>query len=149
MGFISGTGANSLEKIHNLPSFFSDGILELPMQSIPWKEAVCDLNNLTDDPNKIINYVIFPYPDGGWAAQAVPPSLDKEFEKRFPLLKEATSELKESNPKLWVHPGEFFARFAETKEDAIKLCKSSKEIQKKYLDLVDSWKWFYDNEIEF
>ena len=54
-------------------------------------------------------------------------------------------KLKEANPKLWIHPGKFFARFAETKEDAIKLCKLSREIQMNYLQLIDSWKAFYND----
>lgn len=136
----------TIETLYRNPSFFSDGILELPSQSIPWKETVCLLNSQTQDPTKSIDYVIFPYPDGGWAVQAVPPSLEEEFDKRFPILKEAMPKLKEANPKLWIHPGKFFARFAETKEDAIKLCKLSREIQINYLQLIDSWKAFYNDD---
>ena len=136
----------TIKTLYENPSFFSDGILELPSQSIPWKETVCYLNSQIKDPSKSINYVVFPYPDGGWACQAVPPSLENEFEKRFPLLKKAGSKLIESSPKLWVHPGKFFARFAETKEDAIELCKSSKDIQDDYIQLIDKWKNYYNDD---
>ncbi len=125
----------TIKTLYENPSFFSSGILELPSQSIPWKEAVCNINSQTKDPTKSINFVLFPYPDGGWACQAVPPSLEQEFEKRFPFSKD-------DDTNMWVHPGKFFARGAKTKEEAIDLSI--------YSQFIERWKNYYnDDELDF
>lgn len=64
--------------------FFYNGILEIPSQTMLWEETVININSNTEM-NSRINFVVFPYPNGGWAAQCVPPSLKDIFAQRIPF----------------------------------------------------------------
>ena len=109
---------------------FNNGILEIPSQTISWVETVVTINNYNDNINTLrhitINFVIFPYPDGGWAAQAVPPSLENKFGQRIPFPAEwagQTDKLPEiSGVKDALRcNGRFFVR-ASTKEAIVEMC---------------------------
>lgn len=108
----------------------SDGILELPVQTMPWKEAVISYNE-TRKPE--INFVIFPHPTGGWALQCVPPTMEQEFDQRIPLPKEwagktdkALQEVSGIKDAIRCHNGLFFAK-AETKKSVMEMCKIATE----------------------
>lgn len=99
-------------------------VLEIPSQYIDWKTSVIKANNTK---YTSIDFVIFPYPNGGYAAQAVPPSINEPFKQRVPFPKEWAG-LTTTLPKVsgidtatFCHNNLFFAR-ADTKEDVIKLC---------------------------
>lgn len=116
-----------------------DGILELPVQTMPWKEAVVDYNKKRKTK---INFVIFPHPTGGWALQSVPPTMKKEFEQRIPLPKEwagktdkALQEASGIKDAIRCHNGLFFAK-AETKQSVIEMCKIATEKWKKKSILI-------------
>lgn len=64
---------------------FHHGILEIPAQTLYWRDPIIQLNASTKNREKQINFVIFPYPDGGWAAQCVPPSWENKFGQRIPF----------------------------------------------------------------
>lgn len=104
---------------------FHNGILEIPSQTIDWLENVININNTAE--TNLINFVIFPYPNGGWAAQCVPPSLKEKFGQRIAFPKEwagQTNKLPEISGivgSTFCHNGCFFAR-ATNKEDIIKMC---------------------------
>lgn len=100
-------------------------ILEIPNQYIDWQPIVIEHNSF---PTGLIYFVVFPYPAGGYAAQAVPPSLEKHLEQLVPFPKEwagLTSTLPEVSgveTATFCHNNLFFVR-ADTKEDVIKLCE--------------------------
>lgn len=115
----------TIESNWNSTNYFKNGILEIPSQTMDWVETVISINNSTE--SKKINFVIFPYPDGGWAAQCVPPSLENKFAKRvpFPAIWAGKTD---SLPKIsgidgatFCHNGCFFVR-ARNKEDVTKMC---------------------------
>lgn len=116
---------NIIENNWNSPNYFQHGILEIPSQTIMWQEAVININASTKI-NKI-NFVIFPYPNGGWATQCVPPSLQNKFGKRIPFPKKwagQTDKLPEISGvegATFCHNGCFFAR-ASTKDSVIQMC---------------------------
>ena len=118
----------SLEKIENSENNFLNNIFEIPCQSIPWLDTVIKINDSVSSLKKnSIYFVIFPYTAGGWAAQCVPPSLEKKFEQIIPFPKEWAGQT-DKLPKIsgvptatFCHNGRFFAR-AKTKEDIIKMC---------------------------
>ena len=100
-------------------------IIELPSQTTPWLESVVEFNQKKD---YCVNFVIFPYPDGGWAAQCVPPSMEKRFEQLVPFPKEWAGGNMTTLPRItgikdatFCHNGRFFAR-AMTKESIIEMC---------------------------
>lgn len=104
----------------------NDGVLEIPVQTMPWQESVVNFN---ETHAQKINFVIFPYPDGGWAAQCVPPSMEKKFEQRIPFPKKWAGGNEKTLPEVsgisdatFCHNGRFFAR-AKTKESVLKMCK--------------------------
>lgn len=109
----------------------SHSILEIPSQTFPWLEALCNYNiDFAWSDTNCINFVIFPYPSGGWAAQCVPPSLEKKFEQRISFPKEWAGQT-ENLPKIsgvkdatFCHNGCFFVR-AKTKEGVIALCENA------------------------
>ena len=80
--FVKEISKDIIESNWKNAEFFKNGILELPGQTVLWVEPTIRINNSTENP---INFVIFPYPDGGWAAQCVPPSLENNFGKRIPF----------------------------------------------------------------
>lgn len=106
---------------------FCNHILELPCQTIPWKESVIKHNKSAESDEDIVNFVIFPYPNGGWAAQCVPPSMEEEFNQRIPFPKEwagQTDKLPEISgvkDATFCHNGCFFVR-ANTYLGIRKMC---------------------------
>ena len=117
---------NTILNSWNDMNCFHNGILEIPSQTIEWVETVININNSTK--TKKVDFVIFPYPDGGWAAQCVPPSLTNKFRQRIPFPKKwagQTNKLPEITgiaDATFCHNGCFFVR-AKTKEAITKLCK--------------------------
>ena len=109
----------------NDSSFFNNGILQIPSQTIDWVETVININESAK--NKHINFVVFPYPTGGWAAQCVPPSFKNKFGKRIAFPKEwagqtdKLSEISGVKDSTFCHNGCFFVR-ASSKEAIIKMC---------------------------
>lgn len=105
---------------------FHNGILELPSQTIEWVETVIAINHSTQ--TKQVNFVIFPYPNGGWAAQCVPSSLTNKFSQRIPFPKKwagQTNKLPEISGiagATFCHNGCFFVR-AKTKKAITKMCQ--------------------------
>lgn len=102
-----------------------DGILQISAQNMPWQEIVVGIN---EDNDNAVKFVIFPYPAGGWAAQSVPPSMQKQFSQLVPFPKEWAGGNENTLPKIsgvrtatFCHNGRFFAR-AKTKEDIITMC---------------------------
>ena len=107
----------------------NDKIFELPAQTFPWNEPIIDYNAFHYN---VVDFVIFPYPAGGWAAQCVPPSRDKIFEQRIPFPKEwagQTTNLPQISGVLgatFCHNNCFFVR-ASTKEAVMLMCKKAIE----------------------
>lgn len=102
------------------------GILELPTQTINWLEEVLKYN---ESHNNSIKFVIFPYPAGGFAAQCVPPSIEKRMSQLVPFPKEWAGENEETLPKISgikgaisCHNGRFFAK-ASTKKAIVDMCR--------------------------
>ncbi len=95
-----------------------ENILVLPSQTIPWKEEITRHNINSEEK---IDFVVFPYPAGGFALQCVPPSPKEEdqFLQRIPLPDEWAGETTEL-PRIsgissatFCHNGKFFARANE------------------------------------
>ena len=105
--------------------YYFDGILEIPSQTIDWLETTIEINSSNN--NRKINFVIFPYPAGGWAAQCVPPSLSEKFAQRIPFPSEWAGqtdklpEISKVEGANFCHNGCFFIR-ATSKEAVVKLC---------------------------
>ena len=101
--------------------------MEIPSQTIDWIETVVNLNKTNE--NNPVNFVIFPYPNGGWAAQCVPPSLSKKFEQRVSFPKswagqtDKLSGISGVTGSTFCHNGCFFAR-AISKESIINMLSS-------------------------
>lgn len=100
-------------------------ILQIPSQNIKWQEAIISFNQTATFP---VDFVVFPYPNGGFAAQAVPKSLDNLFSKRIPFPNAWAAQGKEL-PKIsgiktaeFCHNNLFFAR-AQTLKDVCKMCE--------------------------
>lgn len=100
-------------------------ILQIPSQNIKWQESIILFNQTATFP---VDFVIFPYPNGGYAAQAVPNSLDNLFSKRIPFPNAwagqtnklpAISGVKSAE---FCHNNLFFVR-AQTLKDIRKLCE--------------------------
>lgn len=116
---------NSFEKPDNI---FMKNIFEIPCQNIPWLDTVLKINNSISAVKKnFIYFVIFPYPAGGWAAQCVPPSLERKFDQLISFPKEWAGQT-ENLPEIsgvpgatFCHTGRFFAR-AKSKDDIINMC---------------------------
>lgn len=106
-------------------NYFNNGVLQIPSQTMAWVEATIMINASCKG-NKI-NFVIFPYPDGGWAAQCVPPSLKNIFGQRIPFPSEwagQTDKLVEISGvegATLCHNDCFFVR-ATSKEAVIQMC---------------------------
>jgi len=103
-----------------------DSILEIPAQTMPWLEDVVSYNQKH---NHSVKFVIFPYPAGGWAAQCVPPSMEKKFGQLVPFPKEWAGATEKTLPQIsgipdatFCHNWLFFAR-AKTKQSIIQMCK--------------------------
>ena len=101
------------------------GVIELESQNVPWLETVVESNVEYDF---CARFVIFPYPNGGWAAQCVPPALDRKFEQLISFPKEWAGKTDEELQKIsgvqnatFCHNGCFFAR-ANCKSAIIDMC---------------------------
>lgn len=108
--------------------YFSNNILEIPSQTVPWLETTVEINKVASL-EKTINFVIFEYPDGGWASQCVPPSMEQKFEQRIPFPRgwagrtnEELARISNVEGAIRCHNLCFFAR-AKTKEGIIKMCE--------------------------
>ena len=107
---------------------FHDGILEIPSQTMDWVDTVIGFNLSVPCEFAKVNFVMFPYPAGGWAAQCVPPSFDDKFGQRISFPKAwagKTDELPEITgvpTATFCHNGCFFVR-AKEKDDVTALCK--------------------------
>ena len=118
------------ENVFSEPESFSNHILELPSQLLPWTNEICKFNNTEKDFS--IDFVIFPYSDGGWAAQCVPVYSEGEFKfkSRIPFPKEwagQTDELEKISGiagAVFCHNNLFFVR-AKSKEAVIKMCETA------------------------
>lgn len=107
-----------------------NGILEIPAQTMPWVEEVVRYNEAHGN---AVKFVIFPYPGGGWAAQSVPPAMDRKFEQLVPFPKEWAGGNEETLPAIsgihdatFCHNGRFFAR-AKTRESVVEMCRIAME----------------------
>lgn len=106
-------------------------ILVLPCQTIPWTDELIDYNENSESK---VDFVVFPYPAGGYALQCVPPSKDNKFGQRIKLPKEwagETTRLPEISgisSAILCHNGRFFAR-ADEYSDIIKMCKIATEVE--------------------
>ena len=113
------------KKINELLKKHSGRILELECQYIPWTYPVIEYNETAETP---IDFVVFKYPAGGYAAQAVPPSRTALFSQRvsFPKawagLTTELAKLTDVKTATFCHNNLFFAR-ADEKEDIYKLCE--------------------------
>lgn len=102
-------------------------ILVLPSQTIPWTDDIIDYNESTQK-NDVIDFVVFPYPDGGYALQCVPPSKENPFAQRISLPDEWAGEtinlpqISNIKSSTFCHRGKFFARALEF-NDIIKMCE--------------------------
>lgn len=111
----------------------TDGILEIHSQNFPWKENVLEYNKI--NPEKQVRFVVFKYTDGtSWAAQAVPPSMEREFEQLIPFPEkwggktdQKLAELCDVPDAIMCHKGLFFAR-AKSKEGILEMCKIAQGI---------------------
>ncbi len=100
-------------------------IAEIPNQIYPWlNEAI----NYNDNHTEKVYFVIFPYPDGGWAAQCVPPKDNKmgqlkPFPKSWSGLTGSSLEIESGVAgAILCHNFRFFAR-AQSKEAILEMCK--------------------------
>lgn len=103
-----------------------DGILEIPAQNMPWIEEVVLYNRVH---NYNVKFVVFPYPAGGYAAQSVPPSIEKKFEQLVSFPQKWAGGNEYTLPQItgikdatFCHNGCFFVR-AKTKKAIIEMCK--------------------------
>lgn len=117
----------------------NSNILLIPCQNMPWKNIVITHNFLFEFDNNdnlikkhAIDFVVFPYPDGGYAAQCVPKEHDDLFTKRIPFPEEWCGQLM-NLPSIsgipdatFCHINGFFAR-AKTKEAIIEMCNKATE----------------------
>ena len=106
--------------------FINDGILEIPAQTMPWLEDVVSYN---ESHEYRVKFIIFPYSAGGWAAQSVPPSIEKKFEQLISFPKEWAGGNEKTLPEIsgimnatFCHNGCFFAR-AKSKDAILEMCR--------------------------
>lgn len=126
---------------------FQQGILEIPAQTIFWTEPAIEINTSVKSQERKINFVIFPYPAGGWAAQCVPPSLENKFGQRIPFpakwagQTDKLAEISGVDGATRCQNGCFFAR-ASSKEAIIQMCelatKNSKGFWEKVCDFLSN-----------
>lgn len=96
-------------------------MLIIPTQTYPWVDMSIEYNEISEDK---IDFVVFPYPSGGFAIQCVPPSFENKFGQRIRLPKAWAGETKNLSKLSGVesailcHKGLFFAR-AETLSDIL------------------------------
>ena len=128
-----------IENLTQNPENIKDACLIIPAQTMPWKKGVCEYNKNHKD--KPIRFVMYPYPNGGWALECVPESttVKDRYTKLTPLLSNLSASLKKKIK--FVHKNKFFARTNEdlsddeAKEALYNLSKKSIKTQnlKKYI----------------
>ena len=127
---------NVISKMITNQGITNDHILKIPSQTFPWLEPIILHNKTSSSCQNWIHvyFVIFPYPAGGWAAQCVPPSLDKKFEQIVPFPKEWAGKTLDDlvtisgvEDATLCHSGCFFVR-AKTEEAIISLCNKAQAI---------------------
>lgn len=100
-------------------------IAEIPNQIYPWIDEAISYN---DNHIEKVYFVIFPYPDGGWAAQCVPPKENKMGQlKPFPKSWSGLTGIDLENNSgiegaILCHNFRFFAK-AQSKEAILEMCK--------------------------
>jgi len=115
-----------MKKIINKAQLSQHSILEIPSQTINWEETICQANEQNEKNGKKerIDFVIYPYPNGGYALQCVPKSNSKEdkYTKRISLLKKdkLPDGITKIHPNLFFATGEYDA-LIKLAEEAIKL----------------------------
>ncbi len=113
-----------ISRINNNETHF-ENILLIPCQTFPWESGVINHNNNSEHK---IDFIVFPYPDGGYALQCVPPSLEDKFSQRIPLPETWAGEttnlpnISGITSAIRCHNGRFFAR-AWDYSDIIKMCQ--------------------------
>ena len=82
--------------------------LTIPAQTFPWKKGIFAYNEKHKD--NPIRFVMYPYPNGGWAIECVQKSsaLDDRYTKITPLLSKVPFKLKKQIE--FIHKNKFFAR---------------------------------------
>lgn len=123
---------NIIEVRYRNVEYFSNHILEVPCQSDIWFDEIIRINSIISVfpilEDNIINFIIFPYPDGGWAAQCVPPSFEEKFKQLVPFPRSwagktfTLAKISGVESATFCHNNCFFVR-ATLKEDVIELCK--------------------------
>lgn len=132
---IKGYISNELAKCEiqyrlNSPKYHQGDVLFINAQTMPWLESVIDYNNNNED--NAVNFVVFPYPDGGYALQCVPPSMEDTFSQRISLPNNWAGETTDLanisgvDSATFCHRGKFFAR-AQNFTDIIKMCNLATE----------------------
>lgn len=107
--------------------------LTIPAQTFPWKKGIFAYNEKHKD--NPIRFVMYPYPNGGWAIECVQKSsaLDDRYTKITPLLSKSPYKLRKLIE--FVHKNRFFARTNkdlsddEAKNALYDLCEKSIEAQ--------------------
>lgn len=103
-----------------------DNVLLLPCQTIDWLEPTITFNET--NPDEAVDFVVFPYPNGGYALQCVPRSLAEKFSQRITLPSswagetENLSKITSVKSATFCHPGRFFARASDF-DDIITMCR--------------------------
>lgn len=111
-------GDRIIVKIIDHAQLSEHSILTIPSQTLNWAPSIIEHNS--KNPKNAIDFVMYPYPAGGWAIQCVPPSIDKIFMQRIPF--KPYKELPDGITK--IHPGLFFAT-GESPEVLQKLCEEA------------------------
>ncbi len=120
---------------------FQQGILEIPAQTIFWTEPAIEINASVKNHEREINFVIFPYPAGGWAAQCVPPSLEDKFGQKIPFpakwagQTDKLAEISGVDGATLCQNGRFFAR-ANSKQAIIKMCELATKDAKGFFEKI-------------
>ncbi len=121
--YIDDVGCYSyIRKMHNKAP--KSRILQIPSQTFPWQETVTLLNDFY---NANIDFVVFKYYAGGWAAQCVPPSIGLLYEQRISFPESwagQTTDLPEISgihDATFCHNNRFFIR-AKSYDSIIAMC---------------------------
>lgn len=116
----------------------NSNIILLPCQNIAWKDLIIthnlliESNNSDKVHNNVVDFVIFPYPDGGYAAQCVPKNTSNLFSKRIPFPEdwcgnsECLPKISGINDAVFCHINGFFVK-AKTLDAIIEMCKKATE----------------------
>ena len=97
-----------IEHLIKNPENIKSSCLIIPAQTMPWKKGICAYNEKHKD--NPIRFVMYPYPNGGWALECVPNStaVDDRYTKLTPLLSKIPFKLIKKIE--FVHKNKFFAR---------------------------------------